>query len=153
MRIAPVPSTLKENVRLICFLSGLLSQMRCASLSVLVALMLHPHVTTWFWLNAGSKLQHGENDSVGSRSTSTPVDSRPGQGFGEVVAQLCNTWKTMNKSERTAEKWEVTRDCKKWRERAKFRLCLRMYSEERRKNGEELLSLHWLEWLPNGGWR
>ncbi|KAL7375283.1 hypothetical protein ABVT39_014726 [Epinephelus coioides] len=73
-------------------------------------------------LNAGSKPQHGRR----SLSTSMPADSRRGQGFGEVVVQLRDTWKTMHELQHREG------------ERAGVELCGGMYSEERRKNGEEL---------------
>lgn len=75
---------------------------------------------------------------LSSQSTYMPADARPGQGFGEVMAQLCDTWKTMNKLKHTPQRNKSSKRWKERGERAEVELCGGMYSEERRKNGEEL---------------
>lgn len=73
-----------------------------------------------------------------------PVVSRRGQGFGEAVAQLCNTWNHEKiKHTHTHREMKARGNSKKWKreeekreERTIDELCGGINTEQKRKIGE-----------------
>lgn len=118
-----------------CFLSCLPSQTGHAFLLVSVHIIcissLRPCFTNDLAECRIKALTWGERRRRRPVHVHASADSRWGQGFGEVVAQLCDTWRTTNKLQHTHHREARVLNCKKWKkekkrergERAEVELC------------------------------